>query len=429
MRRGYLRNKLLGVMLVLGLLLCNGCSLVFLGQNSKGNSGLAIGEKEDTTDNTQGVGSGSTGSETTGNSEVVSDALVDKMKFLEYVIDSFYMSEVPSGDVQTGIYKGMLEGLGDPYSCYYTAQEYKDLMESSSGIYCGIGAVVQQNVKTMLITIVKPYVNGPAYNAGMLPGDVIYMVNDIDVTGMDINAVVAMMRGEPGTQVKVTVVRDGVTEPVDLLITRAQIEVETIEHEMLDNKLGYITISEFDEVTVQQFKDAITGLKKDGMEGLIIDLRDNPGGLLDSVVKMLDYILPEGMIVYTQDKYGRTETYEGTNEDVLYMPLVVMINENSASASEIFAAAIQDYEAGVILGTTSFGKGIVQSIIPLTDGTAVKLTVARYYTPKGVCIHEIGVVPDIEVALNEELRQQVIITKEEDNQLQAAIEYLEDVLK
>ena len=248
---------------------------------------------------------------TTSNVEeeepLMSNYFTGKLELLEMLIDQYYMNEVTTEDLRIGAYKGLLEGLGDPYSCYYTAEEYDDLMESSSGVYCGIGAVVQQNAKTMLITIVKPYVDGPAYTAGMLPGDIIYMVDDVDVTGMDINSVVAMMKGEAGTVVKVTVVRDGVVDPVELIITRDVIEIETIEHEMLQNKIGLISISEFDEVTVQQFKDAIEELEADGMRGLIIDVRDNPGGLLSAVVDMLDYVLPKGLIVYTEDKYGNKD--------------------------------------------------------------------------------------------------------------------------
>ena len=348
--------------------------------------------------------------------------------FGEEIINDYYMDEVTTEDLRIGAYKGLMSGLGDPYSCYYTAEEYKDFVESSSGIYCGIGAVVQQNTKTMLITIVKPYVDAPAYKAGMLPGDIIYMVDGVDVTGMEIDSVVAMMKGEAGTIVKVTVVRDGVAEPIELTITRDVIEVETIEHEMLANKIGYILISQFDEVTPGQFKDAIEQLEADGMKGLIIDLRDNPGGLLDAVVDMLDYVLPKGLIVYTEDKYGNKQEYKGNDNHELELPIVVMINGNSASASEIFAAAMQDYKKATLVGTTSFGKGIVQSIIPISDGTAIKLTVSKYFTPNGICIHGTGVKPDVEVDLAEELKQKVVIEHEEDNQLAEAIKVLKKQL-
>lgn len=356
--------------------------------------------------------------------ELMSEYFVSKMELLMMVIDQYYMNDISVEDMRTGAYKGLLEGLGDPYTCYYTEEEFDALMESTSGTYYGIGAVVQQNLKTMYITIVKPYVTGPAYKAGMLPGDIIYMVDGVDVTGMDINKVVAMMKGPEGTEVKVTVVREGVTDPIELTITRAKIEIETIEYEMLEDQIGYILISGFEEPTPKQFKEAITNLKKQGMKGLVLDLRDNGGGLLDAVVEMLDYILPEGMIVYTEDKYGNREEYKGTNKDVLELPMAVLVNGNSASASEIFAAALQDYKAATLIGTTTFGKGIVQTILPLTDGTAVKITISRYFTPNGVCIHGKGVTPDIMIELNDELRQMVVIPKDQDNQLEVAVNRL-----
>lgn len=361
--------------------------------------------------------------------ELMSDYFVSKMELLVQLIDQYYMYDISVEDMRTGAYKGLLEGLGDPYTCYYTVDEFNDLMESTSGTYYGIGAVVQQNLKTMYITIVKPYVDGPAYNAGMLPGDIIYMVDGVDVTGMDIDKVVSMMKGPEGTVVKVSVYRDGVSDPVELTITRAQIEIETIEYEMLADKIGYIAISGFDEPTPKQFKDAIKDLKKQGMKGLVIDLRNNGGGLLDAVVEMLDYVLPKGMIVYTEDKYGYREEFRGTDKDVLELPMSVLINGNSASAAEIFAAAMQDYEAATLVGTTSFGKGIVQTILPLTDGTAVKITISRYFTPKGVCIHGEGVTPDIEEELNEGLAQMVVIPHDQDNQLQTAIKAVLDKMK
>lgn len=375
-------------------------------------------------DNTGGSAQNESKKPSAAEEELMSDYFTSKMELLADLIDQYYMNDISVEDMRIGAYKGMLEGLGDPYTCYYTAEEFDALMESTTGTYYGIGAVVQQDVRTMYITIVKPYVDGPAYNAGMLPGDIIYMVDGVDVTGMDIDQVVTMMKGPEGTIVKVTVVRDGEAEPVELTITRGKIEIETIEYEMLDNKIGLITISSFDEPTPKQFKEGIEELKKQGMQGLIIDLRDNGGGLLDAVVEMLDYLLPKGMIVYTEDKYGQRDEYRGTDKDVLELPMVVMINGNSASASEIFAAAMQDYEAATLVGTTSFGKGIVQTILPLSDGTAVKITISKYYTPKGVCIHGTGVTPDIEVDLKEELKQLVIIPHDQDNQLNMAIDTL-----
>lgn len=439
------KKSWLVILLAMVLVFSNGCSLVLLNRaNQQENVNQGGEDKEDLADNAANGNEGNVGGEesqntpaptekpqepSSTNGELITDYMTGKLELLEQVINMYYMDEISVEDLQTGIYKGLLEGLGDPYSCYYTKEEFDDLMESTSGTYAGIGAVVQQNLKTMYITVVKPYVDAPAYKAGMLPGDIIYMVDGVDITGMEVDSVVAMMKGEPGTTVKVTVVRDGVSDPVELTITRAWIEIETVEYEMLDNNIGYILVSGFDELTAGQFKDAIKDLKKKGMESLVIDLRDNPGGLLSAVVEMLDYILPEGMIVYTEDKYGERQEYKGTNKDVLFLPMVVMINGNSASASEIFAAAMQDYDAAAILGTTSFGKGIVQSIIPFSDGTAVKVTVSQYFTPRGVCIHGTGVTPDIEVELDEALLQKVVIEHDEDNQLQEAIRHLMEEMK
>lgn len=436
-------SKAVCLMLMLSLLAgTSGCALLLQNmvqnnteQTDREDAPEADGDgsetADNTTDNTQSSEDEPAKNQTpsAASEDLMSDYFVSKMELLAKLIDQYYMYDISVEDMRTGAYKGLLEGLGDPYTCYYTAEEFDALMESTSGTYYGIGAVVQQNLKTMYITIVKPYVDGPAYNAGMLPGDIIYMVDGVDVTGMDIDKVVSMMKGPEGTIVEVTVVRDGESEPVELIITRGKIEIETIEYEMLENDIGYILISGFDEPTPKQFKEAIDNLKAQGMKALVIDLRDNGGGLLDAVVEMLDYILPKGMIVYTEDKYGNREEYRGTDKDVLELPMTVLINGNSASAAEIFAAAMQDYEVATLVGTTSFGKGIVQTILPLTDGTAVKITISRYYTPNGVCIHGEGVTPNVEVELNDELKQLVIIPHDQDNQLQEAIKILLDEIK
>lgn len=355
--------------------------------------------------------------------------VIEKLAFLEYLVDSYYLEEVDQDKIAEGIYKGFISSLKDPYSTYFTAEEYKSLMESSSGVYCGIGATVSQDVNTGIITIVKPFKNGPAFSEGLLPGDIIYKVEGEEVTGVDLTEVVSRMKGLEGTKVNITIVREGESEPMDFTITRQEIEVPTIEVQMLEDKIGYIIISEFDEVTVNQFIEAVDKLEKEGMKGLVVDLRNNPGGLLSAVVRMLDRLLPKGLIVYTEDKYGNREEENAINDDKLNVPMTVIINGNSASASEIFAGAVQDYEIGTIVGTTSFGKGIVQKVIPLSDGTAVKLTISKYFTPNGRNIHGTGIVPDIEVELPEELKRQITIPLDQDNQLQEAISAVKDKIK
>lgn len=361
--------------------------------------------------------------------EVTDQDILKKIDKLEGLIDKYYMEKVDKNTMAEGIYKGLLQSLDDPYSVYYTKEEYTSLMESSSGVYYGIGATVSSDVKTGVLSIVKPFVGGPAYEAGLLPGDVLYKVNDEEVTGKDITEVVGKIKGEEGTKVNVTIIREGKADPIEFTITRRKVEVPTIEYEMLDNKIGYIAITEFDEVTAEQFRQALADLEKQGQKGLVIDIRNNPGGLLDTVVDMLDRMLPDGLIVYTEDKYGNRDEYKSDSKEEFKKPLAVLINGNSASASEIFAGAIQDYEKGTIVGTTSFGKGIVQSILPLTDGTAIKVTVSKYYTPEGRNIHKIGISPDVTVELNDALRQKVVIEKKEDNQLQKAISILNKEIK
>lgn len=377
--------------------------------SSKGNEGTGEIQAEENTISTQ---------------EIMSK--VDK---LEQLIDKYYMEEVNKDKLADGIYKGLLAGLGDPYSTYYTAKEYASLMESSNGIYCGIGSTVTQNVKTGVVYLVKPFVNGPAYEAGLLPGDILYKVAGEEVTGLDLSEVVSRIKGEEGSTVTVEIIRDGKSEPMTFDIKRRMIEVPTIEYQMLEGNIGYISISEFDEVTAKQFRSAVTELEKQGQVGLIVDVRDNPGGRLDTVVDMLDRMLPEGLIVYTEDKYGTREELKSTDKEKFNKPLTVLINGNSASASEIFAGAIQDYKIGTIVGTTSFGKGIVQSIIPLKDGTAIKVTVSKYFTPNGRNIHGLGIKPDVEVELDSSLKQQVVIDKDKDNQLQKAIQIINEKVK
>lgn len=345
-----------------------------------------------------------------------------KIDVLARYIDECYLDDVDTEKLVDGIYQGFMAGLGDPYSEYYTEEDYKSLMEMTSGRYCGIGASVSQSYETGIITIVKPFEGGPANKAGILPGDVLYKVNDKEVTGEDLQEVVATMKGESGTKVTLEVVRDGEKEPLSFEVTREEIEVPSIEYKMLEDSIAYIAISGFEENTDEQFTKALAQLENQGMKGLVIDLRDNGGGLVDTVVNMLEHFLPKGkMIVYTKDKNGKGQEFKAKNEDEVKVPMVVLMNGNSASASEIFAGAVQDYGIGTLVGTKSFGKGIVQNVIPMSDGTALKLTIAKYYTPNGRNIHKKGIEPDVEVELNDEAKKMITVPLEKDNQLQKAI--------
>ena len=409
MRKNFMTGLLTGIcsaLLVFALI----CTVpVILYMNSK-----AEVKQDGSPDNTEGID--------VSKEEIAYDTVIRKLMSLEKLVDDYYLNEIDDISFADGIYKGFIASLGDPYSTYYTADEYKALLESSSGVYYGIGASVNQDVKTGIITIVKPFKDGPAYKAGLLPGDIIARVDGEEVTGLDLFEVVSRIKGPEGTSVKISVIRDG--ETLEVKITRGKVENPTIEYQMLDNKIGYIIISEFDDVTVGQFKKAVDELEAQGMKSLIVDVRNNPGGLLDSVVNVLDRLLPPGLVVYTQDKYNKRETELARDYKKINVPMAVLINGNSASASEIFAGTLQDYEVATIIGTTSFGKGIVQKVIPLSDGTAVKLTVSKYYTPKGRNIHGTGIKPDIEVELDKEWQNQLNVPIEKDNQLQEAIKLL-----
>lgn len=354
----------------------------------------------------------------TGSKTTISSEVSGKLDFLKKVIDLKYLEKTDEKTLEENIYKGLLQGLNDPYSVYYTKDEYDALKEETSGSYCGIGALVSQNADTGVITAINVFKGSPAEKAGMKNGDIIFKVEDKEVTGEDLNNVVAKMKGEKDTKVKINVYRTSEKEYIDLEITRDKVDVPTVEHKMLDKSkgIGYIQITQFEEVTYDQFKEALDDLKKRGMKSVIFDLRNNPGGLYDTVCEMLDDLLPEGTLVYTKDKDGNKQEKK-SDANFLDMPMVVLQNENSASASEIFAGAIQDFGAGKIVGTQSFGKGIVQSIIPLSDGSAVKLTVEKYYTPKGVNIHGKGITPDVKVEISKDGKK--------DNQLQKAIEVIE----
>ena len=347
----------------------------------------------------------------------------EKTSVLQNIIDRYFLFDEDMTKVEDGIYAGMMNGLGDPYTVYYTKEEYKALNEDTEGKYSGIGAVVSQNPNTKIITIVKIFDNSPANDAGLQVGDIIYKIDGEEVAGMDMDILVkTKIRGEEGTSFKMTVLRGDDRKEVELDLTRRSIEVETVAGKMLDNNIGYIAVSQFDAVTSEQFKSNIESLQSQGMTKLIVDLRGNPGGLLDQVVDMLDYILPEGLVLYTEDKYGEREEYYSDGSHELKIPMVVLVNENSASASEVFTATFRDFEWGKVVGKTTFGKGIVQNVLPLGDGTAVKITTQHYYPPSGYDLHKVGIKPDLEVDLNEGAK----IGTDSDNQLSAAINILKN---
>lgn len=357
-----------------------------------------------------------------GNTGIGTEA-EQKLNLIEQTLKDFYFDDIDDSKVLDNIYKAYVNAYGDKYTVYYTADEYAKIQESSNGAYYGIGVVVRKNDDGTIL-VVEPYDGAPGKEAGMRKNDVIVTVNGESVADQDLNSVVAKIKGDEGTTVNIGIRRDGSDDITELTVTRRKVEIKTVAYEMLDDSVGLITISEFDKVTAQQFKEAYAQLETLGMKGLVIDIRSNPGGLLNVVVDMLDEILPDGLIVYTEDKYGNRQEYNGSNPDVIDVPLAVLVNGESASASEIFAGAVQDYGAGTIIGTQTFGKGIVQTIRRMSDGSAIKYTMAKYFTPKGQDIHGHGVTPDIVEELSDEFNNLTEYDASKDNQLQKAIEVI-----
>lgn len=359
-----------------------------------------------------------------------SDSIIDKateqkLNTLQAIIEKNYLSDYTDEDLENGLYKGIMDGLGDPYSVYYTEEEYKELTEDSEGIFEGIGAYLSQNPDTKVVTISRPIPDSPAEKAGLLTGDILVEVDHENVEGDDLNITVAKIRGKAGTKVNIGIKREGRDGVIRFDIVRGKVESLTIDSKMLDNSIGYIQILEFDDITSKQFVKAFEDLKREEMRGLIIDLRDNPGGSVKTCVEIADELLPEGLIVYTEEKDGTRDEYTSSGDSYYDGPLVLLVNGNSASAAEIVTGAVKDYGTGTILGTTTYGKGIVQRILPLGDGTGVKLTIANYFTPNGNNIHGIGIEPD-EVL---ELDVDAYLEDQTDNQLDRAVEIIEEKLK
>ncbi|NLU35534.1 MAG: S41 family peptidase [Clostridiales bacterium] len=323
-----------------------------------------------------------------------------KFNQLKEVIMEDYLEEPELDTLTEGALKGMVASLDDPYTYYLTAEEYQEFLMDMEGTYAGVGLSVSVSDEDNMITVVNAFKGSPAAEAGIAPGDKIVGVNGEDVDGSMLDEAVQKMRGEPGTSVTISILRNG--EIKDYTIERAVIDIPDMEYRMLDEEVGYIWLYRFDKDSAKNFVDAVNDLNSQGMKGLVLDLRNNPGGLLDECVAIADMLLPEGLVLYSEDKHGNREEYP-SNEEHLDIPLAVLVNEFSASASEVLSGAIQDHGAGVIIGKTTFGKGLVQTIRgPFKEGDVIKLTTSKYFTPNGRDINEKGVEPDIEVEELEE---------------------------
>lgn len=354
---------------------------------------------------------------------IVSSEFLQKIDVIETLIDeNFYLDEVSAEVLREGAYDGIVAALDDIYSVYYTPEEAEEVFQQSEGIYYGIGAYVQMDTVTGYAKITGTIKDTPAEEAGLQAGDILYKVNGEDMAGLDVSQVVLHIKGEEGTTVHLTLVRGN--EYVEVDVERRKIESPTIEYSMLDDGMGYVQITEFDDVTVNQFQEAVAALEKENIKGLILDLRGNPGGNLYSVVDIADMLLDQGIILYTEDKQGRKEVYNSGNGTIIDVPMVVLVDGNSASASEVLSGALKDHGKATLVGTTTFGKGIVQTIRTLKDGSAIKLTISAYYTPAGNNIHGTGIEPDVVVEFDGEAYR----ADGYDNQLEKAKEVLGEML-
>lgn len=336
-----------------------------------------------------------------------------KIKEIKYYVDKYSVNEFDRKLAKEGLFMGMVDTLQDPYSYYMPKEIYKEFMQQTEGNYVGIGVIISKTEENNL-KINKVFPNSPASDVGLEIGDIIKKVEGETLTEENFENITSKIKGEEGTKVNLTILDKDENKEKEISVLRKKLDVPTVEYEMLENNIGYIHISQFDRVTEKQFKDAFNEIEKKS-NGLIIDLRNNPGGLLDVVCKITDLLVPEGTITYIEDKNGRKE-YEYSDKNYYNKPLVILVNENSASASEVLAGAIKDYGVGELIGTKTFGKGIVQNIFTLSDGSGLKVTIAKYYTPNGICIQGTGIEPDY-VVENQE-------NTEIDFQLEKAIEVI-----
>lgn len=374
-----------------------------------------------------------------------------KLKKIGELVESeyLYVDDTVAENVESGIFKGYMYSLGDLYADYYSPDEFEEETTTSNGNYCGIGALMSYNAVTNTVTVMEVYDGSPAEEAGIREGDILREVNHEDISILDFETVVdEYIKGEEGTYVNLTFEREG--EELSFQVERRQVEITTVKSSELalgnGKKAGYINVSSFEKATVNQFKEAMDSFDNDDYEGIIIDLRDNPGGVMNSAVMMADYILPDDiarfsdhdydgeyrgrtLLLYTENLKGKDSAYYSSDKHSVDKKIVVLVNANSASASEILTGALKDYGAATVVGTETYGKGIVQSIVPLSDGSAVKFTTKSYFTPAGGEIHGVGIAPDVKVEAGEELLEKGADPKapdpEVDNQLKAAMEELE----
>lgn len=371
------------------------------------------------------IGKSKTGSEkTSSNLSLDSDSIDKKLELFQAYVNEFYLNDINPSKVEDGIYKGFVSGLEDPYAEYYSPDEYRQLMDEDSGQYKGIGVTVMKDTATGYVLVESVFENQPAARAGIQTGDLITSVNGRNTLEMELTEVVMEIKNKNRKDADIKIVRDG--KILDFKVVKSDIVLDTVEYSMKKDQVGYIKITEFIENTDEEFIEAVDELQKEKMKGLIIDLRNNGGGLLDSCVNIVSRIIPaDKLIVYTENKKKERQEFNSNSKKTVDVPIVILTNGNTASASEILTGCLQDYSKATIIGTKTYGKGIVQNILPLSDGSALKFTISKYYTPKGQDIHEKGIEPDKKIEMTDEELKEARQDESRDTQLEEAIDQLD----
>lgn len=349
--------------------------------------------------------------------------LISKISVVKSILDRKYISEINEEDLINGAIQGYIAGVGDEYTEYFTKEEMEDFMAETEGNYVGIGIYMYKDIIKNNVVILYPIKGSPAETVGLLTGDIIRKVDGIEYTGDDFEKISTYIKGKEGTKVNLEIEREG--KILTFEIERRSIELYPIESEMLENNLGYIRITSFDESCAEEFKDKYNKINKNNINGLIIDLRNNGGGIVDEALDIADYVLEKDKVMLiTKNKNGTEEIEKSTQKPIINVPIVILTNENTASASEILAAALKDNNKATIVGEKTYGKGVIQELITLSDGSGIKVTTEEYYTPNRNKINKIGITPDKEVSLPEDVISGSIVEKEEDTQLKEAINIL-----
>ena len=366
-----------------------------------------------------------TGNNLIGGSSLVStstsDSIDKKLQSFRKLIDKYYLGEVDETKLEEGAIKGYIEGLEDPYTEYISKEDMKEYMEDTMGNFVGIGIYMVKDTETNRVKVLAPIKNSPAEKAGILSGDLILSVDGVQYTADEMSVASSKIKGEEGSTVKLEILRDNKT--LSFEIKRENIKVNPVEGKVLENNIGYIEFSSFDEGTAEEFKNKYEELEKQGIKALIIDLRNNGGGIVDEALKIADYILnKDSVILYEVDKNNNEKVEKSKNDPIINMPIVVLTNGNTASSSEILAGALKDLGKAKTVGTTTYGKGVIQQILTLQDGSGLKITTEKYLTPNKTEINKIGIEPDEKVELPDTVENELLVEEKDDTQLQKAIE-------